>query len=82
MTTTTHKKRRLTPPSSRLGRKNYKSPPPLRFSSVANAKKYIKANQLKTTDWIRHRAGVRINVVDEAGKPRTISIELPKKEDE
>lgn len=68
--------------SSRVGSKEYKSPAPLRFASVAGAREHIKKNKLKVTHHETHTRGARIHVVDSKGKPRTISIELPKKESE
>jgi hypothetical protein len=63
--------------SSRVGNKNYKTPPPLRFKSVKDAKAHIKANRLKITEHHSHMRGAHIQVVNKKGKPRTISIELP-----
>lgn len=60
--------------SSRLGTKDYKSPPPLRFKTVADARKYIKANRLRVKEHHSHARGARIQVVDRDGKPRTLSI--------
>jgi hypothetical protein len=44
---------------------------------MADAQTHIKANKLKVTEHVSHRRGARINVVDEKGKARTLSVEEP-----
>lgn len=69
---------KTTTKSSRVGSRGYVVPRPLRFASVEDAKKHIKANRLKVVNHETHTRGVRIHVVDRKGHTRTITIERSK----
>lgn len=73
--------RRIESKSSRVGSRGYKSPPPLRFASVADARAHMKANKMKMVEHVSTPRGMRIQVVNGKGKARTISIERPKVEE-
>ena len=66
---------------NRLGTRNDPPTPPLRFETVQDAKKHIKANKAKLIEHVTHSRGMRINIVYPDGKARTLSIEKPKPKD-
>ena len=68
--------------SSRVGSKLYKTPPPLRFQTVKDAKDHIRANKMKVQGHMTHSRGYRIHVLTADGKTRTISIPITKKKEE
>lgn len=48
--------------------------PPMRFANIDDAKVHIKANHLKIKERVTTRRGMRINVVDSEGRPKTLVV--------